>query len=84
MVKGTPSFGKHQTISHIRCKRCGRHTYHIKKQRCSACGFPRAKIRQEAWRWKTFNRKGRKDLKIGHMKVKTGRMGRHPKVTKRS
>ena len=75
MVKGTPSFGKHHTISHINCKRCGRHSYHIKKQKCSACGFPRAKLRQENWRWKTFTRQKRKDLKIGQQKVKTARMG---------
>ena len=76
MSKGTPSFGKHQKIIHIKCKRCGRHSYHIRKQKCSACGFPRAKIRNEGWRWKTFNRSRRKDLKIKHMKKKTVRLGR--------
>ena len=31
MAKGTPSMGKRNRIVHIRCRRCGRHTYHIRK-----------------------------------------------------
>ncbi len=76
MSKGTPSFGKHQGITHIRCRRCGRHSYHMNKMKCSACGFPRPKIRKEAWRWKTWNRSSRRDIKVNHMKVKTSRQGR--------
>lgn len=76
MVKGTASQGRHQRISHIRCKRCGRHSYHIQKQKCSACGYPRAKIRNEAWRWKTVTRQRRKRLKVMHMKPKTARLGK--------
>ena len=68
--------GKHQRITHIRCKRCGRHSYHISHQTCAACGYPRAKIRKEAWRWKTWNRSARRKLKIKHMKPKTARSGR--------
>lgn len=76
MVKGTASQGRHQRIAHIKCKRCGRHSYHIQHQKCSACGYPRAKIRNEAWRWKTVNRQKRKRLKIMHMKPKTARLGK--------
>ncbi len=76
MSKGTPAQGKHQRITHIRCKRCGRHSYHMQKQKCSACGYPRPKIRQEAWRWKKFNKSFRKDIKVNHMKVKTARSGK--------
>ena len=25
--------------SHIRCRRCGSSAYHIRKSRCSSCGF---------------------------------------------
>lgn len=71
MSKGTPSFGKHNKITHIRCRRCGRHTYHIQKKKCSACGFPRAKVRKEAWRWKPLNRSERKFIVPGHQKIKT-------------
>lgn len=61
MSKGTPSFGKHQKITHIRCKRCGRHAYHIRKKKCAACGFGKtSKIRNEKWRWKKVNRHERK------------------------
>jgi len=79
MTKGTPSFGKHQKITHIRCRRCGRHSYHIRKKKCSACGFPRAKIKNEAWRWKKPDKKKRKYMKPGHMKVKTARHGKKTK-----
>ncbi|MBI2076598.1 MAG: 50S ribosomal protein L37e [Candidatus Aenigmarchaeota archaeon] len=79
MSKGTPSFGKHHTITHIRCQRCGRHSYHIKKQQCSACGYPRPKIRDEGWRWKKWNKSVRKTKKVLHMKPKTARMGKRIK-----
>ncbi|MHC1564024.1 MAG: 50S ribosomal protein L37e, partial [Candidatus Hecatellaceae archaeon] len=29
--------GKFNKPVHRRCRRCGRHTYHIRKKRCSAC-----------------------------------------------
>jgi len=76
---GTTAFGKHQRITHIRCRRCGRHSYHIQQHHCSACGYPRAKLKNESWKWKPINRKYRKKLKIKHQKVKTARMGRWKK-----
>ncbi|MEM1558649.1 MAG: 50S ribosomal protein L37e, partial [Candidatus Bathyarchaeia archaeon] len=35
MVKGTASMGKYggETL-HIRCRRCGRRSYNVKKKRC--------------------------------------------------
>jgi len=44
MAKGTPSFGKHRKIIHTRCRRCGHHTYHITKKKCSNCGYPSSKL----------------------------------------
>ena len=79
MAKGTPSMGKRNKIVHIRCRRCGRHSYHIRKKKCSACGYPRSTVRSENWRWNSWNRKKRSDLKIKHMKVKTARMGKKKK-----
>ncbi len=36
--------------THIRCRRCGRHSYNIKKKYCAACGFGRSKrLRKYAW-----------------------------------
>jgi len=51
MVKGTPSKGKHASKkTHIRCRRCGNHTYHIRKKVCSSCGFGEtSKLRKYNW-----------------------------------
>jgi len=76
LSKGTPSFGKHNKITHIRCRRCGRHSYHIRKKKCSACGYPLSKLKNESWKWKPINRKKRKTMKIKHQKVKTARLGK--------
>ncbi|MCK4243555.1 50S ribosomal protein L37e [Candidatus Bathyarchaeota archaeon] len=61
MGKGTPSFGKRHKTRVIKCRRCGRRSYHIRKKRCSACGFGESKkIRQYAWQTKTVTRKTRR------------------------
>ncbi len=53
-MKGTPSFGKKQRKAHIRCRRCGRHSYNVSKKYCSACGFGKSKkIKSYSWQWKT-------------------------------
>ncbi|MGC1121444.1 MAG: 50S ribosomal protein L37e [Candidatus Methanofastidiosia archaeon] len=50
MGKGTPSFGKKNKRTHVRCRRCGNHSYHVRKRRCSSCGFGRSrKIRGYSW-----------------------------------
>lgn len=56
-MKGTPSMGKHnKTPTHIRCRRCGRHSYNITKGYCAACGFGRtSKLRQYSWQNKKIN-----------------------------
>ncbi|MDP7080164.1 MAG: 50S ribosomal protein L37e [Candidatus Undinarchaeales archaeon] len=57
MSKGTPSFGKHQKAMHLPCRRCGRHSYHRVKKRCSACGYgATSRIRRFNWQRKQFNR----------------------------
>ncbi|THG07269.1 hypothetical protein TEA_001859 [Camellia sinensis var. sinensis] len=43
--KGTWSFGKRRNKTHILCVRCGRHSFHLQKSRCSACAFPAARKR---------------------------------------
>ncbi|MBI4177603.1 MAG: 50S ribosomal protein L37e [Candidatus Aenigmarchaeota archaeon] len=58
MTKGTSSFGKHNKKTHMRCRRCGRYTYHLQKSKCAACGFGRSpKMRDYSWRRKTVQRK---------------------------
>ncbi|MEX2704495.1 MAG: 50S ribosomal protein L37e [Candidatus Freyrarchaeum guaymaensis] len=50
MTKGTPSMGKKNKKTHIRCRRCGRHSYHATKKYCAACGYGRSKrIRKYSW-----------------------------------
>ncbi|MEC8877670.1 MAG: 50S ribosomal protein L37e [Candidatus Thermoplasmatota archaeon] len=50
MGKGTASFGKRQKKTHIVCRRCGRHAYHVRKKRCAACGVG-ASARQRSYSW---------------------------------
>jgi len=54
MVKGTPSMGKKSgKTTHIRCRRCGKNTYHKQKKVCSSCGFGRSpKRRSYSWQKK--------------------------------
>ncbi|MHA2061154.1 MAG: 50S ribosomal protein L37e [Candidatus Sifarchaeia archaeon] len=60
MVKGTPSFGKHHKTRVIRCRRCGRRSYHIRHKACSACGFgKKATLRRYSWQTKKIGRKRR-------------------------
>jgi large subunit ribosomal protein L37e len=51
MTKGTSSHGKKSgKKTHIRCRRCGEHSYHIHKKRCASCGYGLGpKIRTYAW-----------------------------------
>jgi large subunit ribosomal protein L37e len=78
-VKGTSAHGKFNKITHIRCRRCGRHSYHISKKECSACGYPLAKMKHDSWKWKPVNRSGRKYNPHKHQKVKTSHVGKKRK-----
>lgn len=54
-MKGTPSMGKRSKgKTHIRCRRCGRHSYNVAKGYCAACGFGRSK------RLRRYSRSSRK------------------------
>ncbi|MBS3108286.1 50S ribosomal protein L37e [Candidatus Woesearchaeota archaeon] len=55
MVKGTHSMGKKAGKSKyvIRCRRCGKRSYHAKKKKCASCGFGRSKkLRHYSWQKK--------------------------------
>ncbi|MCD6477115.1 MAG: 50S ribosomal protein L37e [Candidatus Aenigmarchaeota archaeon] len=60
MSKGTPSFGKHNKTTHIRCRRCGNHSYHKVKGKCAKCGYPNSKLKNFRWKWKNVLTKIRK------------------------
>ena len=52
MSKGTESQGqkRNKGVLHIRCRRCGRSSYHKIKKVCSDCGFGRsARLRSYNW-----------------------------------
>jgi large subunit ribosomal protein L37e len=47
---GTPSQGKKNVKTHVKCRRCGEKSYHVKKGVCSSCGFGKsAKRRDYEW-----------------------------------
>jgi large subunit ribosomal protein L37e len=49
MSKGTPSFGKHNKgKSHIKCRRCGKISYHKKHKVCSSCGYGNSSRRRKS------------------------------------
>ncbi|MBS7623135.1 50S ribosomal protein L37e [Candidatus Bathyarchaeota archaeon] len=56
--KGTPSLGKRgRSKSHIRCRRCGRHSYSLTRRRCAACGYGLTRrLREYSWQNKKINR----------------------------
>ncbi|MCS7099139.1 MAG: 50S ribosomal protein L37e [Sulfolobales archaeon] len=57
-MKGTPSMGKRSRgKTHIRCRRCGRHSYNVAKGYCAACGFGRSRrLRRYSWTSRKVNR----------------------------
>ncbi|MES1903555.1 MAG: 60S ribosomal protein L37, partial [Paramarteilia canceri] len=45
-TKGTTSKGKQNNKkNHVRCKRCGKSSYHKQKNRCSSCAYPASRLR---------------------------------------
>ncbi|MBI5253169.1 MAG: 50S ribosomal protein L37e [Euryarchaeota archaeon] len=57
MSKGTASMGKRNKRLHIRCRRCGKNSFHVSKRYCASCGFGRTKkLRSYAWRNKKQTR----------------------------
>lgn len=69
MTKGTQSFGKRNCKTHTLCRRCGRSSYHLQRQRCAACGFPSAKTRKYQWSEKARRRKTTGTGRMRHLKV---------------
>jgi large subunit ribosomal protein L37e len=51
MSKGTPAMGRRSgKKTHIRCRRCGGHTYHAQHKKCAKCGFGDTK-RMRTYNW---------------------------------
>jgi len=50
MGKGTPSMGKKSSgKTHITCRRCGSHSFHVRTGICSSCGFG------SSAKWRSYN-----------------------------
>lgn len=63
MTKGTPSKGikRRKGRLHIRCRRCGKPSYHKIKKVCSSCGFGRSsRLRRYSWQKKEKITKNKK------------------------
>jgi len=51
---GTPSQGKKNKPGHVKGRRCGEKSYHVKKELCASCGFGESASRRDyAWQSKT-------------------------------
>jgi large subunit ribosomal protein L37e len=50
MTKGTTSMGRKDKVTHIRCRRCGSHSYHRQKKRCAYCGYGNT-TRMRSYNW---------------------------------
>ncbi|XP_041020356.1 60S ribosomal protein L37-3-like [Juglans microcarpa x Juglans regia] len=57
MGKGMRSFGKRRNKTHTLCVRCGRHSFHLQKSRCSAYAYLAALKRTYNWSVKVIQRK---------------------------
>ncbi|HLD42720.1 MAG TPA: 50S ribosomal protein L37e [Candidatus Nanoarchaeia archaeon] len=54
MTKGTPSMGKkNKGKTHIHCRRCSKHSYHVRKKICSSCGYGKSS-RLRSYTWQTL------------------------------
>lgn len=69
MTKGTTSFGKRHSKSHVTCRRCGRRSFHIQKKTCSSCGYPAAKMRRYAQHYKAMKRRTDGTGRMRHLKT---------------
>jgi large subunit ribosomal protein L37e len=50
--------------SHITCRRCGGHSYHIRKDRCSGCGYGKSKVLR-TYVWNTPSLRARRKAMKG-------------------
>ncbi len=51
MGTGTASFGKHSgKKTHVQCRRCGNHSFHIRDGVCASCGYG-ASAKRRTYNW---------------------------------
>ncbi|KAL7722264.1 60S ribosomal protein L37-A [Entamoeba marina] len=69
MTKGTSARGTRHNKSHINCKRCGKRSWNLQKQRCASCGYPDSKMRQYAWGYKALRRRTQGTGRMRYLKT---------------
>lgn len=74
MTKGTSSFGKRTSKTHVTCRRCGRRAYHIQKGKCGSCGYGQTKsMRRFNWSEKALRRRTQGTGRMRHLKTMSRR-----------
>ncbi|MBS3106122.1 50S ribosomal protein L37e [Candidatus Woesearchaeota archaeon] len=57
MTKGTASKGeKSGKRNMVFCRRCGRRSFHVRKKKCSKCGYG-ASARMRTYKWKKVGKR---------------------------
>jgi large subunit ribosomal protein L37e len=52
MTKGTPSMGRKSGKKNmVFCRRCGKKSFHVRKKKCSSCGYG-SSPRKRKYGWK--------------------------------
>merc|ERR1711916_236205 len=69
MTKGTTAQGTKHRKSHTLCRRCGKKSFHIQRNRCSSCGYPAPKMRKYAWGYKALRRRTTGTGRMRYMKT---------------
>mmetsp|Transcript_3941 Transcript_3941/g.9208 ORF Transcript_3941/g.9208 Transcript_3941/m.9208 type:complete len:91 (+) Transcript_3941:45-317(+) len=68
MTKGTTSFGKRHSKTHVVCRRCGKRSFHIQKKKCGSCGYPESKMRRYHHHYKAMRRRTEGTGRMRYMK----------------
>uniref|UniRef100_A0A2K6PI93 Large ribosomal subunit protein eL37 n=1 Tax=Rhinopithecus roxellana TaxID=61622 RepID=A0A2K6PI93_RHIRO len=69
MTKGTSSFGKCRSKTHILGRRCGSKAYHLQKSTCGKCGYPAKRKRKYNWSAKAKRRNTTGTGRMRHLKI---------------
>ncbi len=54
MTKGTPSMGRRQKKTHVKCRRCGKVSFNFHNKTCASCGFGKSK-RLRGYGWQKYS-----------------------------
>lgn len=64
--------GRHSgKVTHTRCRRCGKRTYHLSKRVCASCGYGKsAKLRSYNWNKKRKSKAVKRKVVVSKPKKK--------------